>query len=142
MKIEQAMKIIDNNLLRYIDPVPLALLKRIKDVIVKVNTVTKPNTLKHEKPDLAAEWDRICKEYEVDSEAAMKLKTYVHVSIRCHFVRYVLTEYDNAYISLSELGRFLGRPHHMIIYYRDFAKVECPIPQMGISKWNKHFKKV
>lgn len=142
MKIEQAMKIIDQNLSHYINPVPLPLLKRIKDVIIKVNTVTKPNTLKHEKPDLQAEWDRICKEYNVDSEAAMRIKTYAHVSIRCHFVRYILTEYDNIYISLSELGRFLGRSHDMIIYYRDFAKVECPIPPMGISKWNKHYKKV
>lgn len=142
MKIEQAMKIIDNNLSRYIDPVPLALLKRIKDVIVKVNTVTKPNSLKHEKPDLEAEWLRICNEYNENPESVKRLKKFYYVSIRCHFVRYILNEYDNAYISLSELGRFLGRSHHMIIYYRDFAKVECPLPPMGLSRWNKHYKKV
>lgn len=146
MTIDQAMKVIEQNLYFYLDPVPPRLLKKIKDVIISSKTILQPEYItakqKNEPPDLKAEWQKICEEYNYDIEGAKKNKAHKYVSIRCHFVRRILTDYGKGTVTLSEIGRFLGKDHMMIIYYRDYSKVDCPLPPLGISKWKKHYKKV
>lgn len=145
MTIDQAMKIIEQNLSFYIKPVPPALLKRLKNIVISTKTIVKPEYIaanqRPEKPDLQSEWQKICKEYGVDPEHAMKGRSHFHIGIRCHFVRYIYIEYERSVITAAEVGRFLNRAHHMIIYYRDYAKVKCLLPPLTISRWHKFYKK-
>lgn len=146
MTIDQAMKVIEQNLDFYLNPIPTRLLKRIREVVISCKTILKPEYIAakqmYEPPDLPAEWEKICAEYKVNSETALKGRQHKYISIRCHFVRRILTDFNASVISLSELGRFLGRDHSMIIYYRDYSKVDCVLPPLGISKWSPNSRKV
>jgi len=143
MTTEQALKIIEQNLMFYVNPVPKRLMKTIKDVIISTRiTIIKEyisTDCKLEKPDFLTEWNDICTLYGVDTETAKSGRNHVYVSARCHFIRSICTQYHDSMITLTEIGKFLNKSHDMVIFYRDFCKANCILPPLGISKW-KRFK--
>ena len=147
MTIEQAMKVIEQNLDFYLDPIPPRLLKRIKEVVLRCKTITEKEyisaTQRNDPPDLESEWLQMCEKYRVNpNEALNRCRQHKYISIRVHFVRYILSQFNNSVISVSDLARFMNRDHSMIIHYRDYSKVDCALPPLGISTWNKNSRKV
>ena len=147
MTIEQAMKVIEQNLDFYLDPVPPFLLKRIKEVILRCKTITEKQyvlaTQRSDPPDLKNEWLQLCEKYKVNPDVALRrCRMHKYISIRVHFVRYILSEFNNSIVSVSDLARFMDRDHSMIIHYRDYSKVDCALPPLGISTWSKNSRKV
>lgn len=141
MTKEQALKIIEQNLTFYVDPVPKRLMKTINDVIISTRTTVIKEYIatdcKMETPDFAAEWGEVCNLYGVDNETAKSGRNQIYVTARCHFIRSICTEYHNSMITLTEIGKFLGKSHDMVIFYRDFCKANCILPPLGISKWKR-----
>ena len=137
MTIQQATNIIEQNLSYYINPVPKRLMNKIKRIISETKTVAVKSTVQYIKPDLEAEWLKLCGDYKVNPIVAKRGKNHIYISIRCHFIRYILTEYSRSVVSLNDLGSFLGRNHNMIIYYRDYSKINCVLPPLGLSNWKR-----
>lgn len=130
MTIEQAMKIIKENLELFMDRVPQPLLLKIEEVINKTRTIVQKEIILEnrlpEKPDLQKEWLRVCKIHQIDPEVAKKGRHYEKVRAKVHFIRHILLNYK--YITLMEIARFLKCDHTSVIALRDRSKVECVYP--------------
>lgn len=130
MTTEQAVKIIASHLEPYIDEIPKRLLDKIGDIINQTRTIIRKEIIledrKPDRPDLKAEWERICKLYHLDPIETKRGRQSHKITAKTHFVRYILLNYE--YVNLVDLAKFFGMDHTSIIHLRDRSKVDCPYP--------------
>lgn len=130
MTTEQAVKAIASHLEPYIDDIPQKLLDNIGQIINRTRTIIRKEIIvedrKPQRPDLKAEWIRICKLYGLDPIETKKGRQTPKITAKTHFIRYILLNYE--YINLIDLADFFGMDHTSIIHLRDRSKVDCPYP--------------
>lgn len=130
MTTEQAVKIIASHLEPYIDDIPQNLLNKITDIINKTRLIIRKEIIvedrKQERPDLKAEWLKICNLYNLDPAKTKKGRQRPKIVAKTHFIRHILLNYE--YVTLVDLSNFLNMHHTSIIQLRDRSKVDCPYP--------------
>ena len=130
MTTEQAVKAIESHLKPHMEEVPEYLLNHIEGIINKTRTIIKKEIIlenrTEEKPDLQAEWVKICEFHKINPVMAKRERHGEKIKAKVHFIRHILLNFK--YISIVELAAFFGQHHTTIINLRDHSKVECVYP--------------
>jgi len=136
MTTEQAVKAIASHLEVHLHSVPQSLLDKITSIINRTRTIVKKEVilqdLKHERPDLQKEWEKICKLHCLDPIEAKKGRIPERIGAKAHFIRKMILTYDQ--ITLMDFARFFKNDHSTIIHLRDRSKAPCPIPPFHQKK--------
>ena len=130
MTTQEAIELIEEELIPYFKRVPKPLLNRIHNIIKGTKTLIHREVPLLDQiaaaPNLQNEWVKICKLHNVDPGEAKQGRQQSKVRVRTHFVRHIISKYEN--VTLKDIGYFLGRDHSTVIHMRDRCKCVCPIP--------------